>query len=144
MASETQLPYRKAQKIRVCIQGVSGSAFHVFPPYPRHRRPPTGMRDGLPKAQVRSQPATELLAPSARSLTYLRMQAHTTRIAFATAATAEMTPQSHHSGIRLSTQTPSHRPSDRRTATAARPVFLAVVPGSRRRPACNILLHADW
>ena len=143
MASEAQLPYRKAQKSGVCIQDVFGSAFHVFPPYPRHRRPLTGMRDGLLKAAVRSKPATELLAPSARSLMYLRMQAHTTRTAFATAATAVMTPLSRHSGIRLRTQTASHGPSDRRTATAARPVWLAVVPGSCRRPPCSILLRAD-
>ena len=61
------------------------------------------MRNGLLKAPVRSQPATELLAPSARSLTYLRIQAHTTRTAFTTAATAATTPLSHHSGNLLRT-----------------------------------------
>jgi len=101
------------------------------------------MRYGLLKAAVRSQPATELLAPSARSVTYLRMQSHTTHTAFATATTSEMTPLSHHSGVPHRTHTPSYRPSDRRTATAAGPITPAVVPGSRRRPACNIPLRAD-
>ena len=119
------------------------SAFHVFPAYPRHRRPPSGMRYGLLKAAVRSQTATELLAPSARSGTYLRMQAHATHTAFATATTAAMTPLSYHSGVPHRTHTPSHRPSDRRIATAAGPLTPAVVPGSRRRPACNIPLRAD-
>jgi len=143
VAAEAQVPYWRAQKSGVCIQGVLVSAFHVFPPYPRHRRPPTGMRDGLLKAPVRSQPATELLAPSARFLACLRMQAHTTRTAFATAAAAVMTILSHHSGVPHRAQTPSHRPSDRRTATAARRSTPAVVPGSGRRPACNIPLRAD-
>jgi len=143
VASEAQVPYWRAHKSGVCIQGVFLSAFHVFPPYPRRRRPPTGMRDGLLKAPMRSQPATELLAPSARSLTYLRMQAHTTRTAFATAAAAVMTTLSHHSGVPHRAQTPSHRPSDRRTATADRRITPAVVQGSRRRSACNIPLRAD-
>jgi len=142
-ASEAQVPNCRAQKSGVCIQGVLLSAFHVFLPYPRHRRPPTGMRDGLLKAPVRSQPATELLAPSARSLAYLKTQANTTRTAFATAAAAVMTTLSHHSGVPHRAQTPSHRPSDRRTATAARRITPAVVPGSRRRSACNIPLRAD-
>jgi len=119
------------------------SAFHVFPAYPRHRRPPSGMRDVLLKAAVRSQPATELLAPSARSVTYLRLRSHTTDTAFATATTSVMTPLSHHSGVSHRTQTPSHRPSDRRTATAAGPITPDVVPGSRRRPTCSIPLRAD-
>jgi len=49
------------------------SAFHAFPAYPRHRRPLKGMRNGLLKASVRSQPATEPLAPSARSLAYVKL-----------------------------------------------------------------------
>jgi len=101
------------------------------------------MRYGLLKASVRSQPATELLAPSARSVTYLRMQSHTAHTAFATATTSVMTPLSHHSRVPHRTHTPSYRPSDRRTATAAGPITRAVVPGSRRRPACNIPLRAD-
>ena len=141
--SETQSSYRKAQKSGVCIQGVLVSAFHVFPPYPRHRRPLTGMRNGLLKASVRSQPASEPLAPSARSLTFLRMQADTPQTAFAIATTAIMTPLSHPFGVPHRTKNPSHRPSDRRTATAAGPITPAVVPGSRRRPACNIPLRAD-
>jgi len=141
--SETQLPYRKAQKSGVCIQGMLVSAFHAFPAYPRHRRPPSGMRYGLFKAAVRSHPATELLAPSARSVTYLRMQSHTTHTAFSTATTSVMTPLSHHFVVPRRTHTPSHRPSDRRTATAAGPITPAVVPGSRRRPARNIPLRSD-
>ena len=101
------------------------------------------MRDGLFKAAARSQPAAELLAPSARSLTYLRMEAHSTHTAFATASTAEKTPLSHHSGVAHRTHTPSHRPFNRRTATVAGPITPAVVPGSRRWPACNILFRAD-
>jgi len=119
------------------------SAFHAFPAYPRHRRPPSGMHYRLLNAAVRSQTATELLPPSARSRTYRRMQSHTTHTAFATATTSVMTPLSHHFGVPHRTHTPSHRPSDRRTATAAGPITPAVVPGSRRRPACNIPLRAD-
>jgi len=131
------------RKSGVCIQGMLVSAFHVFPAYPRHRRPPSGMRYGLLKAEVRSQPATELLAPSARSVTCLRMQAHTTDTAVATATPSVMTPLSHHSGVPHRTHTPSYRPSDRRTATAAGPITPAVVLGSRRRPACSMPLRAD-
>jgi len=86
------------------------SASYVFPPYPRHRRKPMGMRDGSVKAAARSQPATELLAPSARSLTYLRIEAHSTQTAFATATTAEETPLSRHSGVAHCTHTPSTAP----------------------------------
>jgi len=106
--------------------------------------PPTTfeMRYGLLKSAVRLQLATEQSAPSARSRTYLRMQAHTTDTAFATAIKSGMTPLSHHSGVPHRTHTPSHRPSDCRAATAAGPITLAVVPGSRFWPACNKPLRA--
>jgi len=119
------------------------SAFHVFPAYPRHRRPPSEMLYGHLKAAVRSQPTTQLLVPSARSVTYLRMQSYTTHTAFATAATSVVTPLSHQSDVPHRTHTPSYRPSDGRTALVACPFTPAVVPGSRRWPACNIPLRAD-
>jgi len=119
------------------------SAFHVFPAYPRHRRPPSGMRYVLLKSEVGSKPATGLLAPSVRSVTSHRMPAHTTDTAFATATPSVMTPLSHHFGVPHRTHTPSYRPSVRPTATAAGAFAPAVVPGSRRRPACSMPLRAD-
>jgi len=141
--SETQLPYRKVQKSGVCIRVVLISALHVFPTYLRHQRQPTGMRDGLHKASVRTQKSPELLAPSARSLPNFRIQAHTTRAPFSTVTTAVLMPLPHHSGAPHSAQPPSHLPPDCPTTTAAGLITPAVLPGSHRRPTCNISLRKD-
>jgi len=100
---DAQLPYRKLHRSGVFIQGVLISALHVFRTYLRHQRPPTGMRNGLLKAPVRTQKYSELLAPSTRSLPYFRIQAHTTRAAFATVTMAVVMPLPHHSGVPHST-----------------------------------------
>jgi len=102
-----------------------------------------GMRDGLLNAPVRTQKSPKLLALSARSLPYFRIQAHTTRAAFATVTMAVLMPLPHHSGAPHSTQNPSHRPPDCPTTTAASLIIPAVVPGSHRRPTCNISLRVD-
>ena len=115
------------------------SAFHAFPAYPRHRQPLKRMRNGLLKALARLQPDTDPLASSASSLTYLRTQAHTPHTSFATATSAMMMPLSNDSGVLHRTQNLSHHPFDRRTATSAGPITPAVVPGSRRQHACNML-----
>jgi len=101
------------------------------------------MGNGLLKASVRSKPATDPLAPSAFSLTYLRMQAYTPHTAFATATSAILAPLSHLSGVAHRTHNPSHRPCAHRTATTAGLITPTVVPGSRRRPVCKIMLRAD-